>query len=91
MEVYAIGRETDLERLKKYVRDKKYPWINVGGNTANIDYIEVYNIIGNPTMYIIDNSNKEIILNRRIEMAVIPSFLEQYEKLKEYRNSIQPK
>ncbi len=90
-DVYAIGSDTDLERWKKYVRDKKYPWINVGGNTANIDYIEVYNIIGNPTMYIIDNSTKEIILNRRIEMVGIPSFLEQYEKLKEYKNSIQPK
>lgn len=90
-DVYAIGSDTDLERWKKYVRDKKYPWINVGGNTANIDYIEVYNIIGNPTMYIIDNSTKEIILNRRIEMVGIPSFLEQYEKLKEYQKSIQPK
>jgi hypothetical protein len=90
-DVYAIGSDTDLERWKKYVREKKYPWINVGGNTANIDYIETYNIIGNPTMYIIDNSTKEIILNRRIEMVGIPTFLEQYEKIKELKSKIQPK
>jgi len=71
------------------VKEKKYPWINVGGNSANIDYIEVYNIIGNPTMYIIDNSNKEIILNRRIEMNAIPTFLEQYEKIKESKKLLQ--
>ena len=71
------------------MKDKKYPWINVGGNSANIDFIEVYNIVGNPTMYIIDNSNKEIILNRRIEMNAIPTFLEQYEKIKEAKRLIQ--
>ncbi|MDX9891633.1 MAG: DUF5106 domain-containing protein [Bacteroidales bacterium] len=90
-DVYAVGSDSDLERWKKYVRDKKYPWLNVGGNTANVDYIETYNIIGNPTMYIIDNSTKEIILNRRIEMVGIPSFLEQYEKMKAYKQTLQPK
>ncbi|PKP21222.1 MAG: hypothetical protein CVU04_02270 [Bacteroidetes bacterium HGW-Bacteroidetes-20] len=88
-DVFAVGSDTDIERWKNYVKEKKYPWINVGGNSANIDYIEVYNIIGNPTMYIIDNSNKEIILNRRIEMNAIPTFLEQYEKIKESKKLLQ--
>jgi thiol-disulfide isomerase/thioredoxin len=88
-DVFAVGSDTDIERWKNYVKDKNYPWINVGGNSANIDFIEVYNIVGNPTMYIIDNSNKEIILNRRIEMNAIPTFLEQYEKMKEAKRLIQ--
>ena len=59
-----------------------YPWINVGGNKGNIDYLDYFGIyeIGNPAMYII-NSRHEIILNRRIDMKAIPQFLEEYEKI----------
>lgn len=88
-DVFAVGSDTDIERWKNYVKNQNYPWLNVGGNSANIDYIEVYNIVGNPTMYIIDNTTKEIILNRRIEMIAIPTFLEQYEKIKESKRLLQ--
>ena len=82
-DVYAVGSDSDIERWKKYVREKNYPWLNVGGNRANVDYLEAYNIYetGNPAMFIIDNRTKNIILNRRIEMSSIPNFLEQYEKI----------
>ncbi len=80
-EVYGIGVDSDVARWKKYVRDQKFPWINVGGNTANIDYKMAYNIKSNPTFYIL-NENREIIMNKRIDMNMIPLFLEQYEKMK---------
>ncbi|MBO4645861.1 MAG: DUF5106 domain-containing protein [Bacteroidales bacterium] len=82
-DVYAVANDADIARWKKYVRENNYPWVNVGGNKGNVDYLDAYNIYesGNPSMFII-NEKKEIILNRRIEMNSIPEFLEQYEKRK---------
>jgi len=81
-EVFSIGNDSDIERWIKYVRENKYPWINVGGNKGNLDYLEYFNIYesGNPTMFII-NARHEIILNKRIDMFNIPQFLEEYEKI----------
>ncbi len=84
-DVYAIGSDSDTERLKKYIKEKNYPWLNVGGNSANIDYIAAFNIIGNPTMFIFDNKTRKIILNKRIEMSAIPIFLEQHEKIEKMK------
>ncbi|MDR2980570.1 MAG: DUF5106 domain-containing protein [Bacteroidales bacterium] len=82
-EVYAIGNDSDLDRWRKYVRENKFNWINVGGHTANINYLDVYNIIetGNPTLFILDE-NRNIILNKRINVDDIPQFLEQHENIK---------
>lgn len=82
-DVYAVANDADTERWKKYVKENNYPWINVGGNKGNIDYLEAFNIYesGNPAMFIM-NEKHEIILNRRIEMNTIPEFLRQYEKRK---------
>jgi peroxiredoxin len=80
-DVYAVANDADIDRWKKYVKENNYPWINVGGNKGNVDYLEAYNIYesGNPAMFIL-NERREIILNRRIEMDTIPEFLRQYEK-----------
>lgn len=82
-DVYAVANDSDIERWKRYVKENNYPWLNVGGNKANVDYLDAYNIYesGNPAMFIL-NEKREIILNRRIEMNSIPDFLEQYEKRK---------
>lgn len=86
-EVYAIANDADIDRWKRYVRENKYPWIQVGGNKGNIDYLEYFNIyeMGNPAMFIL-NRRHEIILNKRIDMYSIPQFLEEYEKIEEYKN-----
>ena len=85
--MYAIGNDDTIEAWKKYVKENNYPWINVGGNKGNIDYLDYFGIyeIGNPAMYII-NLRHEIILNRRIDMKAIPQFLEEYEKIDKERH-----
>jgi hypothetical protein len=88
-DVYAIANDADIDRWKKYVKENNYPWIQVGGNKGNLDYLEYFNIyeMGNPAMFIMDNSNHKIILNKRIEMSNIPQFLEEYEKIEEYKRN----
>jgi len=86
-DIYAVNtNNADLELWKKYVREKGYPWTNVGGLHANVDYMEAYNIyeFGTPQMYIL-NEKREIILNKRITVSDIPDFLRQYEKIEAYK------
>ncbi len=87
-DVYAIGNDDTIEAWKKYVKENNYPWTQVGGNKGNLDYLDYFGIyeIGNPAMFIL-NSNHEIILNRRIEMANIPQFLEEYERMVQRKES----
>lgn len=81
-DVYAIGNDDTIEAWKKYVKDNKYPWTQVGGNKGNIDYLDYFGIYdtGNPAMFVL-NSKHEIILNKRIDMHNLPQFLEEYEKI----------
>ncbi|MDL2308057.1 DUF5106 domain-containing protein [Bacteroidales bacterium OttesenSCG-928-C03] len=80
-EVYAIGKDKDEGRLKKYVDENDFKWINVNGNSANINYLDEYNIYesGNPSLFILDE-NRIIILNRRIGMQNIPNYIERVTK-----------
>lgn len=87
-DVYAIADGKDIDRWKMYVRENNYPWLNVGGNKGNLDYLEHFNIMSNPAMFIMDNKDHTIILNKRIEMSNIPQFLEEYEKMKEKKRDI---
>ena len=88
-DVYAIANDADVARWKKYVKENNYPWMQVGGNKGNLDYLEYFNIyeMGNPAMFIMDNKDHRIILNKRIDMFNIPQFLEEYEKIEELKRN----
>lgn len=92
-DVYGIAAASDIPSWKKYLREQQYPWLNVGGLKANIDYMTDYNIYetGNPSMFIMDNKTKKIILNRRIEMENIPEFLRQYERIQRIKSEREAK
>lgn len=81
-DVFAIANDCTPERWKRYVKEEGHPWLVVGGNKGNIDYLEAYNtyMTGNPTMFILDKK-RDIICNKRIPIEMIPTFLEQYEKI----------
>ncbi|KWW30784.1 MAG: alkyl hydroperoxide reductase/Thiol specific antioxidant/Mal allergen [bacterium P3] len=78
-EVYAVGYESDVAKWKKYVKDHRLPFVNVGGPNVNVDYQEAYNVHGAPTMIIL-NADRQIIMNKTLPTASILPFLEQYEK-----------
>lgn len=78
-EVYAVGYEADVDKWKKYVRDHKLPFVNVGGTNVNIDYQAAYNVHSTPTMIIL-NENRDIIMNKTIPTDQINKFLDEYEK-----------
>ena len=81
-DVFAIANDCTPERWKRYVKEEGHPWLVVGGNKGNIDYLDAYNTYetGNPSMFIL-NKKRDIICNKRIPIDMIPSLLEQYEKI----------
>ena len=79
-DVYAVIRTDDFAGWKKYIIENGYTWINVGGNSGNVDWTKEFHVTSNPKLYII-NRNKEIILNRDIPKHLIPQFLRDYERL----------
>ena len=81
-DVFAIANDCTPERWKRYVKEEGHPWLVVGGNKGNIDYLDAYNTYetGNPSMFIL-NRQRDIICNKRIPINMIPTFIEQYEKI----------
>jgi len=77
-EVYAIGMDNDTTRWKNYIKENKLNWINVGRQTANIDYKEVYDIYSSPVMVVL-NSKKKIIA-RKLDVEHFLEFIKHYEK-----------
>ena len=83
-EVYAVGYESDVEKWKRYVREHRLPFVNVGGSNVNIDYQEAYNVHGAPTMIIL-NEERRIIMNKVLPTKSILPFLKRYEELKKIK------
>jgi hypothetical protein len=73
-----------MARWKKYIVDSKLTWINVGGNTANIDFRKVFDIYSTPVMYVLDE-NKNIIA-KRLSPEDLPDFFKQYKRMMDHKN-----
>ena len=78
-EVYAVGFEADVNKWKRYVRDHKLPFVNVGGPNVNIDYQIAYNVHGAPTMIILDQ-DRRIIMNKVLPTNAILPFIQRHEE-----------
>lgn len=62
-EIYAICMGSDVGKWKKAIVEKNLPWVNVGGNKANIDFRKVYGISTTPYIFVLDK-NKRIICKK---------------------------
>lgn len=81
IEVFAINVNSDLEKWKKAILEKKVPGINVNGTrSVTKDFHELYDIYGTPVIYVL-NKDKEIIA-KRIGADKLEEFIDNYEKLK---------
>ena len=89
-DVYAVIHTEDFAGWKKYIIENEYTWINVGGNSGNVDWRKEFHITSNPQFYII-NQKKEIILNRSIPKNMIPQFLKDYERIEAEKERLKNK
>jgi hypothetical protein len=62
-EVYAVYSQEEWDKWKKWLREKNYPWINVGNLSLKSDYQVKYNVDQTPLILILDK-NKKIIAKK---------------------------
>jgi thiol-disulfide isomerase/thioredoxin len=77
-EVYAVCTSSDTVKWKQAIIEKQLPWINVGGNKANINYRIVYDVTSTPVIYVLDKEKKIIV--KKIGIDELEPFLRNYDE-----------
>jgi len=77
-EIFAICMTTDIEKWKQAIIDREFPWINVGGNRANLDYRVVYDVTTTPVILVLDR-DKNIIV-KKISVDELENFIRNYDE-----------
>ena len=82
--IYPISQfffEHDVSRrwrVKRYLREHDMPWVNVGGNVANMDFIDVYDVHSTPYIYVLNREKKIIV--KKLSIEELENFLRKYAK-----------
>ncbi|MDR1793663.1 MAG: DUF5106 domain-containing protein [Bacteroidales bacterium] len=72
-EVFAVCEGSDTTRWKKAIIEKGLPWLNVGRNTANLNYHTVYDVTTTPSLYVLDKEKR--IICKKIDVDHLEEFL----------------
>lgn len=73
-EVFAVCADTNMVKMKNFIKKHQLSWINVNGPRAlTPPYGETYDIYSTPVIYILDN--KKAIIAKRIGYDQIEEFL----------------
>lgn len=76
-EVYAVCITSDTASWKRAIVSRQLPFVNVGGNRANLDYRKVYGVTTTPYIYVLDREKK--IICKKIGVEQLESFLRNHE------------
>lgn len=77
-DVFAVCMSADTAAWKKFLRTHDMPWTNVGGNVANMNFVEVFDVHSTPMIYVL-NEKKEIIV-KKLAIEELEDFLRRYSK-----------
>jgi thiol-disulfide isomerase/thioredoxin len=77
-DVYAVCMTTDTVKWKQAIIERQLPWLNVGGNVANIDYRVVYDVNTTPVIFVLDKEKKIIV--KKIGIDELEPFLRNYDE-----------
>ncbi len=81
VEVMAINIEQETPGYIKYLREKKYDWVNVQDTAHLSNFREYYDIYSTPVAYILDKERR--IIGKRIDPKGVEGFLDQLFKQEE--------
>lgn len=75
MEVFAVCTDTNMVKMKDFIKKHKLDWINVNGPRAiTPPYAETYDIYSTPVFFILDE--KKTIIAKRIGYDNVASFIQ---------------
>ncbi|MFZ7139316.1 MAG: redoxin domain-containing protein [Bacteroidota bacterium] len=72
-EVYAICTETEMDKWRKFIREKHLDWINVADPKYQNNFRYEFDITSTPQIYLLD-SNKDIIA-KKIDVEILADIL----------------
>ena len=72
-EVYAICTETEMDKWRKFIREKHLDWINVADPKYQNNFRYEFDITSTPQIYLLD-SNKEIVA-KKIDVEILADIL----------------
>ena len=82
VEIYAICTEVETEKWKKFIREYKLEWINVGDPQLHNNFRHEFDISTTPQIFLLDKD--KVILAKRIDAETLDKIIErEFERLKE--------
>jgi thiol-disulfide isomerase/thioredoxin len=79
LEFYAVDSDTNMVKMKKFIKKEKMNWINVNGpRTLTKNFHDLYDINSTPVIFVL-NEKKEIIA-KKLGDDQLGDFLTNYEK-----------
>lgn len=78
LEVFAVCADTNMVKMKDYIKKNQFTWINVNGpRTLTQNYHDLYDVFSTPVIYLLDENKK--ILAKRLMTDQLSSFLERWD------------
>ena len=79
VKVYAVCTEVEMDKWKKFIREKQLHWINVADPELKNNFRHDFDILTTPQIFLL-NENKEIIA-KKIEADTLDEILKkEFEK-----------
>jgi thiol-disulfide isomerase/thioredoxin len=80
-EVFAVCTDTNMVKMKNFIRKHKLTWINVNGPRAvTHNFAETYDVYSTPVIFILDD--KKVIIAKRLSFDQIENFIIHEAKVK---------
>ena len=73
-ELYAVCTEVEVEKWKKFIREKKLEWINVGDPHLHNNFRHDFDISSTPQIFILDKNKK--IIAKKLDVNQIEDFID---------------
>ena len=80
LEIFSVSVNSDLDKWKKALTERKMPWVNVNGTrSATPDFHDLYDIHGTPVIYLLDKDKK--IVAKRISAEQVPELIKNLKNI----------
>lgn len=84
LEVYAVCTEVEVDKWKKFIREKNLHWINVGDPYLHNNFRHDFDISSTPQIFILDKDKK--IIAKKLDVNQIEDFIENRIKFESHQS-----
>ncbi|MEJ7643994.1 MAG: thioredoxin-like domain-containing protein [Chryseolinea sp.] len=90
VEIFAVSADTSMQKMRDYIKDMHMPGITVNGPRTYVGpYLDLYDAMQTPSLYILDRTKK--IIAKKVPAEKLEDFFAQYEKFEKLKAADKPK